>query len=247
VAPTHIPLPDVHLAGVNDPTCRSGRPPVVLLHGTFSTPASNFTPMAARLRASGRCVFAVLYGAAFGWGGIGHIDSSAGQVTRFIDDVRLDSGAAKVDVVAFSQGALVLRDALQADLDPAAVAVAVFVAPNYHGTTVPLVTKVPAFACPACAEQTVGSALLTRLNAGGDLSGDIRYATLSSSEDEWVQPVSGQSPRGPASRVRTALLQDICPSPTIRHMDLPNASPVISWTLAALDSGGRLPATVPCS
>lgn len=252
VAPTHIqlphiPLPDVRLAGVNDPACRSGRPPVVLLHGTFSTPASNFTPMAARLRASGRCVFAVLYGAAFGWGGIGDIDSSARQVARFIEHVRLASGAAKVDVVAFSQGALVLRDALQGGLDPAAVGTAVFVAPNYHGTTVPLVTKVPAFACPACAEQTAGSALLTRLEAGGELAGDIRYATLSSSHDEWVQPVSGQSPRGPATRVRTAWLQDICPSLTIRHMDLPFAAPVINWTVAALDSDGRPPSTGRCS
>lgn len=244
--PTHIPLPDVHLTGVNSPACHSERPPVVLLHGTFSTPASNFTPMAARLRASGRCVFAVLYGAAFGWGGIGDIDASASEVAGFIDQVRLASGAANVDVVAFSQGALVLRDALQRDLDPAAVGLAVFVAPNYHGTTVPLVTKVPAFACPACAEQTAGSALLGRLDAGGDLSGAIRYSTLSSRRDEWVQPVSGQSPRGPAERVRTAILEDICPSVRIRHMDLPNAAPVINWTLAALDSDGRAPATILC-
>lgn len=252
------PLPPVGLAGVNDVSCRSDLPPVVLLHGTFSTPAANFRGLAAALQESGRCVFAPLYGAYFGYGGIGRIEDSAASVAAFIDRVREprpdqqrgDSQqdlTRRVDVVAFSQGALVLRTALQRDLDPAAVRLAVFLAPNYHGTTIALAAKVPAGACPACAEQVVGSGLLQTLAAGGELApGDLRYATLSISNDAWVRPVENQSPVGPADRVRRQLLQDACPGVRVEHSSLPSAPAVISWTLAALDTDGRPPTTLSC-
>ncbi|MGI8418867.1 MAG: esterase/lipase family protein, partial [Nakamurella sp.] len=208
---------------MNQTGCHSSRPPVVLLHGTASTPASNFTPLAARLLASGRCVFAVLYGSVLGLGGLGDIDASARRVSTFIGQVRSTTRAPKVDVIAFSQGALVLRDALQGQLDPATVRVAVLLAPNYHGTTVSLAGKVPAGICPACSEQVTGSALLRRLAAGGELSGSVRYATLSTRQDTWVLPIADQSPRGPADRVRSQLLQDSCPTATVGHIDLPAA------------------------
>lgn len=239
-------LPAVGITGVNDPYCRSSRPPVVLLHGTASTPASNFTPLAARLLASGRCVFAVLYGSVLGLGGIGDIDTSAGEVATFINQVRSTTGEPRVDVVAFSQGALVLRDALQGQLEPATVRVAVLLAPNYHGTTVSLAGKVPAGICPACSQQVTGSALLRRLAAGGELSGSIRYATLSTRQDTWVLPIADQSPRGPADRVRSQLLQDSCPTSTVGHIDLAAAPAALNWTVAALDTDGRPSPTLQC-
>lgn len=251
--PTATPLPSVGIPGVNDPTCRSNRPPVVLLHGTFSKPAANFTGLAAALQRSGRCVFAPLYGAIFGYGGIGRIEDSAVTVGAFIDRVHeLDTSqlgdARQVDVVAFSQGALVLRTALQRDLDPATVRLAVFLAPNYHGTTVALAAKVPAAACPACAEQAAGSGLLRELANGGELApGALRYATLSISTDAWVRPVENQSPVGPADRVRRQVLQDACPDARVEHSTLPSAPSVIIWTLAALDTVGRPPTTFSCS
>lgn len=239
-------LPAVGITGVNKVGCHSSQPPVVLLHGTASTPASNFTPLAARLLASGRCVFAVLYGSLFGLGGIGDIDGSARQVAAFIDRVRQATGMTKVDVIAFSEGALVLRDALQHKLNPATVRVAVLLAPNYHGTTVSLASKVPAGICPACSQQAAGSALLRRLAAGGELSGSIRYATLSTRQDTWVLPIADQSPRGPADRVRSELLQDSCPTATVRHIDLPAASAALTWTVAALETDGRPPTALRC-
>lgn len=226
---------------------------MVLLHGTFSTPAANFTRLAAALQKSGRCVFAPLYGALFGYGGIGRIEDSAAAVAAFIDEVRKQQRESpgnpqrQVDVVAFSQGALVLRTALQRDLDPATLALVVFLAPNYHGTTIALAAKVPAGACPACAEQAVGSSLLQELAAGGELApGDLRYATLSISNDAWVRPVSGQSPVGPADRVRRQLLQDACPDVRPEHSSLPSVPAVVNWTIAALDADGRPPTTFSC-
>ena len=58
------PLPDVHVPGVNDPSCRSAERPVVLLPGTFSTVQSNFTALAAALQADWRCVYGLNYGLA---------------------------------------------------------------------------------------------------------------------------------------------------------------------------------------
>jgi triacylglycerol lipase len=211
-----------------------------------STPASNFTPLAAGLQSSGRCVYAVLYGGLFGWGGIGDIDTSAREVAAFARKVKQASGSEQLDVVAFSQGALVLRDALQAALDPADVRLAVLLAPNYHGTTVDLATRVPAAVCPACAQQVAGSALLVRLAQHGELASGVRYATLSTRRDTWVLPVSGQSPRGPADRVRRQLLEDACPRVLTTHIDLPATPAALNWVLAALRSQGRPPATFAC-
>jgi triacylglycerol lipase len=219
---------------------------VLLLHGTVSTPASNFTPLAASLRASGYCVYAVLYGALFGWGGIGDIDASARDVTSFVRNVKRASGSEQIDVIAFSQGALVLRDALQSDLDPADVRLAVLLAPNYHGTSVNFGVKVPAGVCPACAQQLTGSDLLARLAKGGELAGSVRYATLSTKADAWVLPVAGQAPRGPADRVRSQLLEDACPQLRTSHIELPATAAAINWVRAALDTDGRPPAAFAC-
>lgn len=149
-------------------------------------------------------------------------------------------------MVAFSQGALVLRDALQIDLDPTDVRVAVLLAPNYHGTSVDLGIKVPAGLCPACTQQLTGSDLLARLARGGELAGDIRYATLSTTSDAWVLPVADQAPRGPADRVRSQLLEDACPQIRTSHIDLPAVPAAITWVRAALDTDGRPPTTFGC-
>ncbi len=236
-------LPDVHVPGVNDPSCRSGQPPVVLLPGTFSTVAGNFSALAAALRADGRCVFATNYGL----GGVAPVRDSATSVAAFVDQVLAATGADRVDVVAFSQGGLVLRTALRLDDLADRVGTAVLIAPTFHGTTSPLLDKVPGLACPACADQTAGSALLAELDAGGDLDGDVRYATIASRDDTVVTPVEAQSPAGPADRVRSLIVQDECPATRIDHLQLPGDPGVIAWVGAALRTGGHPdPTAFPC-
>lgn len=219
---------------------------MVLLHGTVSTPASNFSRLAPRLRAAGRCGYAVLYGAMFGWGGVGDIDASADEVTRFVGEVLRVTGARQVDVVAFSQGALVLRDALQRKLDPDDVRLAVLLAPNYHGTSADLASRVPAALCRACGQQASGSALLRRLADGGELAPGVRYAALSTTDDAWVLPVSRQAPTGPADRVRAEVLQDRCPGVTVPHEQLPAHPAAVTWTVRTLENNGVPPARLPC-
>jgi triacylglycerol lipase len=207
---------------------------VVLLHGTFSTVASNFGALVPALRAAGRCV----YGFDYGLSGTRPVADSARSVSAFIDTVLADTGADQVDVIGFSQGGLVLRTALRQDGTAAKVAVAVLIAPSFHGTTSALLDALPAGACPACADQAADSALLTELNAGGDLDGDVRYAVVSTESDTVVTPVASQVPNGPPDRVRSLLVQDRCPGKRVDHVTLPADAGVIAWTVAALETGG---------
>jgi triacylglycerol lipase len=231
------------LSGVNDPSCSSGQRPVVLLHGTFSTVTSNFAALAPALQAAGRCV----YGIDYGFGGLRPVRESAESVTAFITDVLDATGADQVDVVAFSQGGLVLRTALRQDGLADQVAVVVLIAPSFHGSTSTLLDALPAGACPACADQTAGSTLLAELDTGGDLDGNVRYAVVSSGDDTVVTPVQSQVPTGPADRVRSVLVQDQCPGAVIDHISLPADPGVIAWTVDALQTGGTPdPAALTC-
>jgi len=215
----------------------------VLLHGTFSTVKSNFAAMASALQASGRCV----YGIDYGFGGLQPVRKSASSVSAFIDDVLAVTGAEQVDVVAFSQGGLVLRTALRQDGLSAKVTLAVLIAPSFHGTTSTLLNALPAGACPACGDQTAGSALLTELDAGGDLDGDVRYAVVSSRGDTIVTPVASQVPDGPADRVRSIVVQDQCPDEVVDHISLPADPGVVAWAIHALVNGGTPdPAALSC-
>ncbi len=210
---------------------------MVLLHGSFSTVASNFSTLVPALRESGRCV----YGLNYGRRGVDGVAGSARAAARLIGTVLALTGAPRADVVGYSQGGLVLRAALRLDGQAARVRVAVLLAPSFHGTTSPLAAAVPPALCPACADQAAGSALLRRLDAGGDLDGSVRYAVVSTSDDTVVTPVASQIPRGPASRVRSVTVQQVCPKAHLDHIALPHDPGVVHWVVAALADAGRPP------
>ena len=228
-------LPAVGIAGINNPQCGSDAPPLVLLHGTFSTVASNFSSMAPALQSSGRCVYALGDGS----NGTAPVRTSAAQVAAFILKVLDVTGTDQVDVVGYSQGGLVLRTALRDDDLAASVSTAVLIAPSFHGTDSPLLGSIPAGLCPACEDQRAGSALLTGLAAGGDLDGAVRYAVISTNNDTVVTPIVSQAPLGAADRVQALVVQDRCPTDTVDHVHLPADPTVIAWTVAALDARGR--------
>ena len=230
-------LPTVDLAGVNVPGCRSPHRPVVLLHGSFSTVGSNFSALLPTLRAAGRCVYGVNYGN----GGIAAVTSSAGQAAALVATVLTDTGASAVDVIAYSQGGLVLRTALRLGSLADEVGTAVLIAPSWNGTTSRAAASAPAALCPACADQVANSPLLQRLRAGGELDGTVRYAEISTRADIVVTPINSQIPAGPPDRVRSVVVEDICPALVTDHVHLPAVRGVIAWTEAALDTEGRPP------
>jgi triacylglycerol lipase len=195
------------------------------------------------LQAAGRCVYGIDYGS----GGTRPVTESARAVGAFVDAVLTATGADQVDMIGFSQGGLVLRTAVRQDGMAGKVAIAVLIAPSFHGTTSPLLDALPAGACPACADQAADSALLTQLNNDGDLDGDLRYAVISTADDAVVTPIQSQVPAGPADRVRSLLVQDRCPGKRVDHVALPADAGVIAWAVAALATEGTPdPAALTC-
>ena len=164
------------------------------------------------------------------------------------------TGAEQVDVIAFSQGGLVLRTALRLDGLAPDVATAVLIAPTFHGTTSPLIASLPAGACaglrrPGGRVGPAGRARRRRTSADGDLDGDVRYAVV-------VQP--RRHGRHPARRAGSASVrqtgsrrwsvQDRCPDEYVDHIALPANSGVIGWAVDALDyrRRDRIPTALTC-
>lgn len=101
-------------AGLNDPNCvpAADRPfPVVLAHGRGGH-ATDLVAITAALEADGRCVYGEDYGQINGVGetGMDHLATSGAQIGAVIDRVLLATGAARVDVIGYSEGTGVLAN-----------------------------------------------------------------------------------------------------------------------------------------
>ena len=223
-----VPAATAHAAapssGWNDYSCKpsAAHPrPVVLVHGTFANSTDNWLAFAPYLVDRGYCVFSLDYGQLPGvplFNALGPIDESAEQLQVFVDKVLAATGAAKADLVGHSQGGLMPRYYLKFLGGAAKVNTFVGIAPDNHGTTLDGLTNLlPYFpgaedllsmATPALADQIVGSAFLTKLNAGGDTVAGVHYTVIATKYDEVVTPYRSQFLTG--SDVHNVLLQDLC-------------------------------------
>ncbi|GAX52665.1 esterase/lipase family protein [Streptomyces olivochromogenes] len=230
-----VPAATAHAAapssGWNDYSCKpsaSHPRPVVLVHGTFANSIDNWLAFAPYLEDRGYCVFSLDYGQLPGvplFNALGPIDKSAEQLQTFVDKVLTATGAAKADLVGHSQGGLMPRYYLKFLGGAAKVNTFVGIAPDNHGTTLDGLTNLlPYFpgaedllsaATPALADQIVGSAFLTKLNAGGDTVPGVHYTVIATKYDEVVTPYRSQFLTG--SDVHNVLLQDLCPLDLSEH------------------------------
>ncbi|MEE2035354.1 esterase/lipase family protein [Rhodococcus chondri] len=221
-------------AGSNDFSCEPSDEhprPVVLAHGTDSNSFSDFAALAPLLVDSGWCVFAVNYGLAAGAEdyGTGDIRVSAAQFGGFVDEVLAATGAAKVDVVGYSQGATVARYYINrlggADLVDRWVGVA---SPSYGGTFYGLGAAFAALPgatdfvggqfSEALVQQVQGSELLTELNTPTDTVAGVHYTTIGTNVDEVIQPASNVALRDP--RAVNLVVQELCPQDLTGHFNL---------------------------
>jgi triacylglycerol lipase len=221
-------------AGTNDFSCRPSEAhphPVVLAHGTDSNSYSDFAALAPLLADSGWCVFAVDYGLAPGAEdyGTGDIRVSAVQVGRFVDRVRAATGAAKVDVIGYSQGATVARYYINRlggnDVVDRWVGVA---SPSYGGTFYGLGAAFAALPgatdfvsgqfSEALVQQVQGSELLTELNTPTDTVPGVHYTTIGTRVDEVIQPASNVALRSPGAV--NLVIQELCPEDLTGHFNM---------------------------
>ncbi|WAZ20695.1 alpha/beta fold hydrolase [Streptomyces cinnabarinus] len=219
-------------SGWNDYSCKpsAAHPrPVVLVHGTLGNKVDNWLGLAPYLTKRGYCVFSLDYGQLPGvpfFYGLGPIDKSAEQLDAFVDKVLAATGAAEADLVGHSQGGMMPRYYLKFLGGAAEVKALVGIAPDNHGTNLSGLTNLlPYFpgaedlisaATPGLADQIVGSAFLTKLNAGGDTVPGVKYTVIATKYDEVVTPYRSQFLDG--ADVRNVLLQDLCPVDLSEHL-----------------------------
>jgi triacylglycerol esterase/lipase EstA (alpha/beta hydrolase family) len=221
--------------GANDWSCHpsAAHPrPVILVHGTFENMADNWQALSPLLVNHGYCVFALNYGSydnsgAAGIDATGPIETSAQQLSSFVERVLTATGTHKVDLVGHSQGGMMPRYYLKFLGGASKVNALVGLAPSNHGTTLDgltaLTSHIPGSSdqpamCPACSEQLTGSAFLTKLNAGGDTVPGVRYTVIESRNDEVVTPYTSAFLTGP--QVTNILLQSQCSLDQGEHLSM---------------------------
>ncbi|KAF9097574.1 hypothetical protein BGX29_008488 [Mortierella sp. GBA35] len=102
-------------AGYNDWSCipTAAHPrPIVLVHGLIANKDDNWFYMAPRLKSVGYCVYSFTYGSLPGIpliAGLDKMETSAAQLSAFVDKVLDSTKVAKVDLVGHSQGSLMPR------------------------------------------------------------------------------------------------------------------------------------------
>ncbi|TQK43570.1 lipase (class 2) [Streptomyces sp. SLBN-118] len=219
-------------SGWNDYSCKPSAThprPVVLVHGTLGNSVDNWLGLAPYLVHRGYCVFSLDYGQLPGvpfFNGLGPIDKSAGQLNTYVDSVLAATGASKADLVGHSQGGMMPRYYLKFLGGADKVNALIGLAPDNHGATLSgLANLLPYFpgaedlltsATPGLADQMVGSAFLTKLNAGGDTVPGVRYTVISTKYEEVATPWRSQYLDG--ANVRNVLLQDLCAVDLSEHL-----------------------------
>ncbi len=263
--PGELAHPGGSLPGSNDFTCRptAAHPrPVILVHGTGGSQQTNWGAYVATLANRGYCVYAPTYGAIPGapWpvsaiGGMGRIQTSAAQLSRFVDRVLDATGASTVDIVGHSQGTYMPTYYLKYLGGASKVSNYVSLAPLWRGTLgdTPLTpitrqllgdTELPI--CAACTQMAGGSSFNSLLWRGGSpYVPGITYTNISTRYDELVLPyTAGQVPGRPGERVRNVVVQDGCPSDYSDHLAIAGSRRAAYMVLNALDPAH--PVRVPC-
>jgi triacylglycerol lipase len=147
------------------------------------------------------------------------------------------TGAARVDLVGYSAGGIVVRALLA---DPAralrARRVVLLGAPN-HGTDLAGTAAAldPGLCAGACAQLVPGSALLAELNRGDETPPGPAFFSIWTALDQTVTPPASARLEG-AANIR---VQDVCPSAGLGHGGLVSDPLAIGLATEAL--AGTLP------
>jgi triacylglycerol esterase/lipase EstA (alpha/beta hydrolase family) len=246
--------PDTSPAGANEWSCRPAKAhprPVVLVHGSLENMAFNWFTLSPLLKNAGYCVYALNYGQERGRyagfpgarhpGGTAPIERSSAELAQFVQRVLAASGAAKVDIVGFSQGGMLPRHYLRFGGGAAKVRTLVGLSPSNHGTLSSLDALPAAGALvelglgAALRQQVAGSQFMGALNSAGDTVAGVRYTVIQTRYDEVVTPYTSAFLSGP--RVTNILLQDRFPLDLSDHLGMSYDPAVLRYVLDALAPG----------
>ncbi|MFI8521915.1 esterase/lipase family protein [Streptomyces sp. NPDC085481] len=169
------------LGAAPEATAASAHRPVILVHGYNADPGV-WGGLDGALKAAGYRDDEV-----FRWGYDTHQSVNevlAGRFASYVDDVRRQTGAAQVDIVAHSFGSLPTRWYAKFGGGSTVAHWVSLGGPN-HGTSI-------AWGCAlwdqACRDMTPGSWVQKQLAAGDETPGPVAYATFWSNCDEVINP-----------------------------------------------------------
>ena len=206
---------------------RAGEVPVLVVPGYNGTAASVGT-LAARLRAAGHPVVVVDLPDR----GTRDLRVSARALGAAVDR----TGAARVDLVGYSAGGVVVRLWLA---DPARALrtrrVVLLGSPN-HGTELAgAAAALDPGVCGSVCQLAPGSGLLAELNRGDETPPGPRFFSIWTALDQTVTPPASAALDG-ATNIR---VQDVCPSARLGHGDLVVSPLALGLVVEAL--AGTLP------
>lgn len=186
--------------------------PVVLVHGFTGSPSSMAT-LASRFQAQGRQTFSIDYNTE-------NNITNASQLSTFINSVKAQTGAAKVDLVVHSMGGLSSRYYLKNLGGTANVEQFVSLGSPHYGQTAAclLPTSFGGQMCP-------WSSFLSALNSGDDTPGGLLYTTIYSTSDGTVPASSSRLDGGACFRQVSG----------VSHSGLTTNAAVFNDVLAAVD------------
>ncbi|KAF9419993.1 hypothetical protein BGZ94_009250 [Podila epigama] len=229
--------------GVNNWNCKpsASRPrPLVLVHGLIGSEDTNWLYMSPRFLAE--------YGQLPGIpliAGLDKIETSAGQLSAFVDKVLAATKTTKVDLVGHSQGSLMPRYYLKFLGGASKVEKFAAFGTIVHGTDlnslVPFLTGLglydPIFkvidpVCKSCFQFLVGSDFLKKLNEGGDTVPGVKYKFIVSQYDGVVTPYTNGYLRDKNPLVQNVRLQDLCSLDLSEHA-LQMADPIVFHSINA--------------
>jgi triacylglycerol lipase len=213
--------------------------PVLLVPGYGGT-GTSLAPLVEALQASGRQAVVV---PPVG-NGTGDLRAQARHLGEVARGVLAEDAAASVDVVGYSAGGVVARLWVRDEGGaPLARRVLTLGAPQ-HGTSQAALGAQLAGGCPLACEQLVpDSDVLRRLNAGDETPDGPLWATVRTTTDRVVTPVDSAALDGALN----VAVQDLCPTSTAGHPDLPSHPVVLAMLRTVLGAGSpTAPTSVSC-
>lgn len=228
--------------GTNDPRCTADEI-VVLVHGTDATFYADYALIGETLARSGWCVYGIDYGYgenSYGWAPL--VDSAA-QIDRLVSSAMATSGATRVHMVGYSQGATVSRYWVN-EMSHGRAASWFGLGSPTNGVNLPGIDQQlhtssaqQSVIAPALVDHVGGSEVMRSLAQTPIIEG-VRYATFGSRFDGVLVAIDQRLPGA-----TNIVLQDVCPADLSGHFFLPYNPTVIEAIVQWLRDGeiGTLP------
>ena len=217
-----------HQEPTGGPDGADAAPPVVLVPG-YGGATDALEVLAAALRDDGRYVRIVELGPA----SLGDLHDQADLIRSTVTDVRRDSGASSVDVVAFSAGGVATRIWAADDGGAKVARRIVTLSSPHHGTDSTVISsKLSGGTCPvACQQLDTHSSVIRDLNRGDETPAGPAWISLWIENDDLLVPPTTARLDGAVNFA----IQSVCPGLSISHLGLPANRVVVAMVRDELD------------